>query len=127
MEVPSFADLGGRVRDVFKTGFHHGTGLINIKTKSVKRLEMMSDATLNFAESKFNGLMETKYKANAGALLLKWTTEGVLHLGCEFNGLLIKGVDLLSECSYNPETAAKSVKAGSKFANEKINAGCEIC
>ncbi|XP_077267913.1 non-selective voltage-gated ion channel VDAC2-like [Temnothorax americanus] len=70
--------------------------------------------------------METKYKANAGALLLKWTTEGALFLGYEFNGLLMKGVDLLSECSYNPETAAKGVKVGSKFANERINASCEI-
>jgi hypothetical protein len=71
--------------------------------------------------------METKYKANAGTLLLKWTTAGMLLLGYEFNGLLMKGVDLLSECTYNPETAAKSVKVGSRFANERINAHCEIC
>ncbi|XP_011699625.1 PREDICTED: voltage-dependent anion-selective channel protein 2-like [Wasmannia auropunctata] len=128
MEVPSFADLGKNARDVFKTGYHHGKGLIkfNVKTKSIKRFQMMSDATLNFEASKLSGLMETKYKANAGALLLKWTTEGVLFLGYEFNGLLMKGVDLLSECSYNPETAAKSVKVGSSFANERINARCEI-
>lgn len=77
--------------------------------------------------TQLNGLMETRYKANAGALLLKWTTEGVLFLGYEFNGLLMKGVDLLSECAYNPQTSAKSVKVGSKFANERINARCEIC
>lgn len=71
--------------------------------------------------------METRYKADAGALLLKWTTEGVLFLGYEFNGLLMKGVDLLSECAYNPQTSAKSVKVGSKFANERIHARCEIC
>ncbi|XP_011879847.1 PREDICTED: voltage-dependent anion-selective channel protein 2-like [Vollenhovia emeryi] len=128
MEVPSFEDLGKSARDVFKTGYHHGKGLIkfNIKTKSAKRFQITSDTTLNYEASKLNGLMETKYKANAGALLLKWTTEGVLFLGYEFNGLLMKGVDLLSECSYTPETAAKSVKVGSKFANERINARCEI-
>lgn len=71
--------------------------------------------------------METKYKADAGALLLKWTTAGELLLGYEFNGLLMKGFDLLSECAYNPDTAAKSVKVGSRFANERINAHCEIC
>ncbi|XP_039306592.1 voltage-dependent anion-selective channel protein 2-like [Solenopsis invicta] len=129
MEAPSFADLGKNAREVFKTGYHHGKGLIkfNVKTESAKRFLITSDTTLNFEASKLNGLMETKYKANAGALLLKWTTEGVLFLGYEFNGLLMKGVDLLSECSYNPETAAKSVKVGSKFANERINARCEIC
>ncbi|XP_028046718.1 voltage-dependent anion-selective channel protein 2 [Monomorium pharaonis] len=129
MEVPSFTDLGKNARDVFKTGYHHGKGLIkfNVKTKSTKRFQITSDTTLNFEASKLSGLMETKYKANAGALLLKWTTEGVLFLGYEFNGLLMKGVDLLSECSYNPETAAKSVKVGSKFANKRINTRCEIC
>lgn len=71
--------------------------------------------------------METKYKANAGALLLKWTTAGVLFMGYEFSGLLMKGVDLLSECSYGPETAAKTVKVGTRFINERINARCEIC
>lgn len=71
--------------------------------------------------------METKYKANAGDLLLKWTTEGVLFLGYEFNGLLMKGVDLLSECSYNPETATKGMKLGTRFANDRINARGEIC
>ncbi|KYQ53384.1 Voltage-dependent anion-selective channel protein 2 [Trachymyrmex zeteki] len=128
MEVPSFADLGKNARDVFKTGYHHGKGLIkfNIKTKFAKRFQLTSDTTLNFEVSKLSGLMETKYKANAGALLLKWTTDGVLFLGYEFNGLLMKGVDLLSECSYNPETAAKSVKVGSKFINKRINARCEI-
>lgn len=77
--------------------------------------------------AQLSGLMETKYKADAGCLLLKWTTEGVLFLGYEFNGLLMKGVDLLSECAYNPQTAAKNVKVGSKFANERLNAQCEIC
>jgi len=71
--------------------------------------------------------METKYKANAGALLLKWTTDGVLFLGYEFNDLLMKGVDLFPECSYNPETAAKTVKVCSKFVNKRINTHCEIC
>lgn len=72
--------------------------------------------------------METKYKTNAaGGMLLKWTTEGVLSLGYEFNGLLMKGINLFSECSYNPETAAKGIKVSSKFANERINARCEIC
>lgn len=75
----------------------------------------------------FHGLMETKYKMDTGALLLKWTIEGVLSLGYEFNGPSMKGLGLLSECTYKPETAAKSIKVGSKFANEKINAGCEIC
>ncbi|XP_018396815.1 PREDICTED: voltage-dependent anion-selective channel protein 2-like [Cyphomyrmex costatus] len=128
MDVPSFADLGKNARDVFKTGYHHGKGLIkfNIKTKFAKRFQLTSDTTLNFEVSKLSGLMETKYKANAGALLLKWTTDGVLFLGYEFNGLLMKGVDLLSECSYNPETAAKSVKVGSKFVSKRINACCEI-
>ncbi|KAG5327723.1 VDAC2 protein, partial [Pseudoatta argentina] len=128
MEVPSFADLGKSARDVFKTGYHHGKGLIkfNIKTKFAKRFQLMSDTTLNFEVSKLSGLMETKYKADAGALLLKWTTDGVLFLGYEFNGLLMKGIDLLSECSYNPETAAKSVKIGSKFVNRRLNAHCEI-
>lgn len=74
-----------------------------------------------------NGLMETKYKTDAGALLLKWTTEGALSLGYEFNGLLMKGVDLLSECTYKPETDTKSVKVATKFANERINGFCEIC
>ncbi|XP_025073126.1 voltage-dependent anion-selective channel protein 2-like isoform X2 [Pogonomyrmex barbatus] len=112
MEVPNFADLGKNARDVFKTGYHHGKGLIkfNVKTKSAKRFLMTSDTNLNFETSKLSGLMETKYKANAGAVLLKWTTEGVLSLGYEFSGLLMKGVDLLSECTYNPETAAKSMK-----------------
>ncbi|XP_020286047.1 voltage-dependent anion-selective channel protein 2-like [Pseudomyrmex gracilis] len=128
MEVPTFADLGKNARDVFTTGYHHGKGLIkfNVKTRSAKRFQMTSDTTLNCDESKLSGLMETKYKADAGALLLKWTTEGVLFLGYEFNGLLMKGVDLLSECTYNPETAAKSVKVGSRFANRRINARCEI-
>jgi len=54
MEVPSFADLGKNARDVFKTGYHHGKGLIkfNVKTKSTKRVEMTSDTTLNFETSK---------------------------------------------------------------------------
>lgn len=54
MEVPSFADLGKNAKDVFKTGYHHGKGLVkfNVKTKSAKRFQMMSDATLNFDESK---------------------------------------------------------------------------
>ncbi|XP_070172292.1 voltage-dependent anion-selective channel protein 2-like [Polyergus mexicanus] len=128
MEVPSFADLGKNARDVFETAYHQGKGLIklNVKTKSAKRFQMISDTTLNFEASKLSGLMETRYKADAGALLLKWTTEGVLFLGYEFNGLLMKGVDLLSECAYNPQTSAKSVKVGSKFTNERINAYCEI-
>lgn len=70
--------------------------------------------------------METKYKVDLGTLLLKWTTPSVLFLEYKFNGLM-KSFDLLSECSYNPATAAKSVKLGSKFANESINARCEIC
>ncbi|KYN32295.1 Voltage-dependent anion-selective channel protein 2 [Trachymyrmex septentrionalis] len=128
MEVPSFADLGKNARDIFKTGYHHGKGLVkfNIKTKVTKKFQLMSDTTLNFEVSKLTGLMETKYKADAGTLLLKWTTDGVLFLGYEFNELLMKGVDLLSECSYNPETAAKSVKVGSKFVSERMNAYCEI-
>lgn len=54
MEVPSFADLGKNARDVFKTGYHHGKGLIkfNVKTKSAKRFQMTSDSTLNFEASK---------------------------------------------------------------------------
>lgn len=54
MEVPNFADLGQNARDVFKTGYHHGKGLIkfNVKTKSAKRFQMMSDTTLNFEASK---------------------------------------------------------------------------
>ncbi|XP_026825973.1 voltage-dependent anion-selective channel protein 2-like [Ooceraea biroi] len=129
MEIPNFADLGKNARDVFATGYHHGKGLIklNVKTKSARRFQITSDTTLNFEASKLSGLMETKYKANAGALLLKWTTEGVLSLGYEFNSLLMKSVDLLSECTYNPETAAKCVKVGTKFTNERINAHCEIC
>lgn len=77
--------------------------------------------------SQLNGVLETKYKANAAELLLKWTTEGMLFLGYGINGLLMKDVQLLSEFTYNPETAAKSIKVGSKFANEKINASSEIC
>nr|XP_012232353.1 PREDICTED: voltage-dependent anion-selective channel protein 2-like [Linepithema humile] len=127
MEVPNFAELGKNARDIFTTGYHQGKGFIkfNVKTKS-KRFHMMSDTILNFETSKLSGLMETKYKADAGALLLKWTTAGVLLLGYEFNGLLMKGVDLLSECAYNPETTAKSVKVGSRFASERLNAHCEI-
>ncbi|RLU21438.1 hypothetical protein DMN91_005811 [Ooceraea biroi] len=77
MEIPNFADLGKNARDVFATGYHHGKGLIklNVKTKSARRFQITSDTTLNFEASKLSGLMETKYKANAGALLLKWTTE----------------------------------------------------
>lgn len=54
MEVPSFADLGKNARDVFKTGYHHGKGLIkfNIKTKFAKRFQLTSDTTLNFEVSK---------------------------------------------------------------------------
>lgn len=54
MEVPSFADLGKNARDVFKTAYHQGKGLIklNVKTKSAKRFQMMSDTTLNFEASK---------------------------------------------------------------------------
>lgn len=54
MEAPSFADLGKNARDVFKTGYHHGKGLIkfNVQTKSTKRVEMTSDVTLNFEASK---------------------------------------------------------------------------
>jgi len=54
MEVPSFADLGKNARDVFKTGYHQGKGLLkfNVKTKSAKRFQMTSDATLNFEVSK---------------------------------------------------------------------------
>lgn len=54
MEVPSFVDLGKNARDVFKTAYHQGKGLINfnVKTKSAKRFQMMSDTTLNFEASK---------------------------------------------------------------------------
>lgn len=54
MEAPSFADLGKNARDVFKTGYHQGKGLIkfNVKTKSTKRFQMASDATLNYEASK---------------------------------------------------------------------------
>lgn len=54
MEVPSFADLGKNARDVFKTAYHQGKGLIklNVKTTSAKRFQMMSDTTLNFEASK---------------------------------------------------------------------------
>lgn len=54
MDVPSFADLGKNARDIFKTGYHQGKGLIklNVKTKSIKRFQMMSDVTLNYEASK---------------------------------------------------------------------------
>lgn len=54
MEAPSFADLGKSARDVFKTGYHQGKGLIklNVKTKTAKRFQMTSDATLNCEASK---------------------------------------------------------------------------
>ncbi|XP_072743165.1 non-selective voltage-gated ion channel VDAC2-like [Anoplolepis gracilipes] len=128
MEVPCFADLGKNARDVFKTAYHQGKGLfkLTVKTKSANRFQMMSDTTLNFEASKLNGLIETRYKTDARSLLLKWTTEGVLFLGYEFNELLMKKIDILSECTYNPQTSAKSVKVGSKFANDRINARCEI-
>lgn len=54
MEAPSFADLGKNAREVFKTGYHHGKGLIkfNVKTESAKRFLITSDTTLNFEASK---------------------------------------------------------------------------
>lgn len=54
MGVPNFADLGKSARNVFTTGYHYGKGLVklNVKTKSAKRCEMTSDATLNFEASK---------------------------------------------------------------------------
>jgi len=71
-------------------------------------------------------MMETKYKGDPGGILIKWTTDGALFLGCELNELFLKGFDLLSECNYNPETDEKNLKLSTKYVTENVNARCDI-
>ncbi|KAG7200263.1 hypothetical protein KM043_017732 [Ampulex compressa] len=129
MEVPSFTDLGKNARDVFKTGYHYGKGLIkcNVKTRSTGKFEMASDVSLNLAASKLSGYVETKYKpADNATLHERWTSDGTIFVGCELKGVPAKDTSVQSEIMYNPEDNARGIKLGAKFINENFNAACTI-
>lgn len=128
MSPPVYGDLGKCARDVFSNGYHFGLIKLDVKTKTETGLEFSTGGVSNQDTGKVHGSLETKYviKQHGLTFVEKWSTDNTLGTDVKLVDKLLKGLTLSYNCTFSPQTGARTGKVKTVYKHENMSATADF-
>ena len=128
MAPPAYSDLGKNARDVFNKGYHFGLIKLDLKTKTCSGVEFNTGGTSNQENGNVFGSLETKYKIKEYGLTFaeKWNTDNTLGTEVSVQDQLLKGLKLIGDFTFSPQSGSKSSHLKAAFQNDSVALNSDI-